>query len=99
MQAPALRPYVINERLPGTDVQTDDEWAGFLRTAIFGGNHLVGTCRMGTDPMSVVNERLQVRGIGNLRVIDASIMPRLTSAHTNAVVFAIGEKGADLLRT
>jgi len=97
MQTTAFRPYVVDERLPGPDVQSDDEWTGFLRSAVFAGNHLVGTCRMGTDPMSVVSPTLQVHGIDHLRVIDASIMPQLTSAHTNAVAFAIGEKGADLV--
>lgn len=98
MQSAAFRPYVVDERLPGPDVQRDDEWIDILRREVFGGNHLVGTCRMGTDPMAVVSPTLQVHGIGKLRVIDASIMPRLTSAHTNAVAFVIGEKGADLLR-
>jgi choline dehydrogenase len=97
MQAAAFKPYFVDERLPGPDVQTDDEWTSFLRTSVFGGNHLVGTCKMGTDPMAVVSPALKVNGVDALRVIDASIMPRLTSAHTNAVAFAIGEKGSDLL--
>lgn len=60
----------------------------------------VGTCKMGpeNDPNAVVNSKLQVYGIQNLRVVDASIMPVLPSAHTNAVVFMIGEKGADLVK-
>jgi choline dehydrogenase len=98
MQAPAFKPYVIDERLPGADVQRDDEWIDFLRRTVFGGNHLVGTCRMGMDAESVVSPTLQVHGIDRLRVIDASIMPRVPSAHTNAASFMIGEKGADLVR-
>jgi len=98
MNADAFKPYVIDERLPGPDVQQDDEWIDFLRRSVFGGNHLVGTCRMGTDPTdAVVSPELQVHGVENLRVVDASIMPNLISAHTNAVSFAIGEKGSDLL--
>ena len=94
----AFKPYVVDERLPGKDVQSDDEWVDFVRASVFGGNHLVGTCMMGKGDMAVVSPTLQVQGLTGLRVIDASIMPRLTSAHTNAVAFAIGEKGADLVR-
>lgn len=97
IQSDAFRPFIIDERLPGSDVQTDDEWTDFLRRGVFGGNHLVGTCKMGTDPAAVVSPMLQVHGVEGLRVIDASIMPNLISAHTNAAAFAIGEKGSDLL--
>lgn len=93
----AFKPYVIDERLPGTDVESDDEWIDYLRSSVFGGNHLVGTCKMGSDPDAVVSSTLQVHGVESLRVIDASIMPQLISAHTNAAAFVIGEKGADLL--
>ena len=88
---------MIDERLPGPDVQRDDEWIDFLRSGVFGGNHLVGTCKMGTDADAVVSPELRVHGIENLSVIDASIIPNLISAHTNAIAFAIGEKGADLV--
>ena len=93
----AFKPYVIDERLPGVEVQSDDEWIDFLQRSVFGGNHLVGTCKMGNDRDSVVSPTLQVQGLENLRVIDASIMPTLISAHTNAAAFVIGEKGSDLL--
>ncbi|MDX2222934.1 MAG: GMC family oxidoreductase N-terminal domain-containing protein, partial [Rhodospirillaceae bacterium] len=100
IQSQAFKPFVVDERLPGPDVQSDDEWTAFIRQSTFVGNHLVGTCKMGpaTDPAAVVDPAdLKVRGVERLRVIDASIMPVVTSAHTNAVAFAIGEKGADLV--
>lgn len=97
LQAPAFKPYVIAERLPGPQAQTDEELTAHVRQLSFGGNHLVGTCKMGRDEMAVVTPDLKVKGIENLRVIDTSIMPRVISAHTNSVAFVIGERGADLL--
>jgi choline dehydrogenase len=84
--------------LPGPAVQTDAELqraAGDLGTTIF---HPVGTCRMGTDSLAVVDDRLRVRGIAGLRVIDASVMPRITSGNTNAPTVMIAEQGADFIR-
>lgn len=85
------------EYLPGNALRTDEELAQFARTK--GGTvfHPVGTCRMGGDAHSVVDARLRVRGVERLRVIDASVMPNMTSANTNAAAILIGEKGADLL--
>ncbi len=97
MNAEAFKPFVIDERSPGSDVERDDEWIDFLRRSVFGGNHLAGTCKMGTDAAAVVSPELRVHGLENLRVIDASIIPNMISAHTNAISFAIGEKGSDLL--
>jgi choline dehydrogenase len=95
----AMKPYLDGEEYPGEDVQTDDE---MLDAARQWGNttyHVMGTCRMGpaTDPTSVVDDQLRVRGLEALRVIDASIMPQMISANLNAATMMIAEKGADML--
>jgi choline dehydrogenase len=98
MAARALARFVPEEFRPGADAQTDDELvraAAELGTTIF---HPVGTCKMGSDPMAVVDDRLRVRGVERLRVIDASIMPRITSGNTNAPVYMIAEKGSAMIR-
>ncbi|MBP6814853.1 MAG: choline dehydrogenase, partial [Burkholderiaceae bacterium] len=84
-------------RTPGASVQSDDEWLDFCRATGETVYHPTSTCRMGTDADSVVDERLRVRGVTGLRVIDASIMPAVISGNTNAAVVAIAEKGADLV--
>jgi choline dehydrogenase len=97
MAAPALAKYQPEEWRPGPSAESDADLvkaAGDLGTTIF---HPVSTCRMGPDPGSVVDERLRVRGIEGLRVIDASIMPRITSGNTNAPTYMIGEKGAEMV--
>jgi choline dehydrogenase len=80
--------------LLATDVELDE----FVRTHAGIGYPAVGTCRMGSDDEAVVDPQLRVRGVERLRVIDASVMPRLVSANTNAASIMIGEKGADLVR-
>jgi choline dehydrogenase len=97
MAAPALARYRPEEFKPGAQAQTDEELlraAGDLATTIF---HPVGTCKMGSDPLAVVDDRLRVRGIERLRVIDASVMPRITSGNTNAPTVMIAEKGAEFV--
>ena len=95
----ALQPYRPEEFLPGLASQSDDELlhaAGRIGTTIF---HPVGTCRMGpeSDPGAVVDERLRVRGIRALRVVDASVMPRITSGNTHAPTTMLAEKAADMV--
>lgn len=95
---PSFRELVTGvEYLPGNDVTTDAALEEFARTK--GGTvfHPVGTCRMGGDARSVVDERLRVRGIDGLRVVDASVMPRMVSTNTNAAAILIGEKGSALI--
>ncbi|HAK51411.1 MAG TPA: choline dehydrogenase, partial [Gammaproteobacteria bacterium] len=97
MAAQALARYSPQELKPGVGCQTEEELAqaaGDLGTTIF---HPVGTCKMGNDPMAVVDDRLQVHGVSNLRVIDASIMPSITSGNTNAPTVMIAEKGAEYI--
>ena len=85
------------ELAPGAAIQTDDQLLGFLQSNGTSCYHPVGSCTMGRDAAAVVDARLQVHGVRRLRVIDASIMPRLTSGNTNAASIMIGEKGADLV--
>jgi choline dehydrogenase len=97
MQAKALQQFNPQEWKPGTEIQTEQqllESARNLGTTIF---HPVGTCKMGNDELAVVNDRLQVHGVKNLRVIDASIMPRITSGNTNAPTVMVAEKGAQFI--
>jgi choline dehydrogenase len=97
MGARALARYEPEEFRPGPAAQSDADLAraaGELGTTIF---HPVGTCKMGADPMAVVDDVLRVHGVDRLRVIDASIMPRITSGNTNAPAYMIAEKGAALI--
>lgn len=95
--APALRKYVVAEELPGPDLRSDDDLLAYVRRSSASAYHPTGTCRMGQDIMAVVDERLRVRGLQGLRVIDASIMPTVTSTNTNAPVVMIAEKGASMI--
>jgi choline dehydrogenase len=95
---PAMARYSLRETVPGPDVTTDEQFDEFARQAGTNVFHPVGTCKMGTDPMAVVDPRLRVHGIAGLRVIDASIMPAVTTGNTNAPTIMIGEKGAAMIR-
>ena len=95
----ALKPFVMAERLPGPNVKTDEDYFNYACTHSKTDHHPVGTCRMGIDPAAVVSPRLKFNGIEGLRVADASIMPTLISANTNATAIMIGEKAADMIRT
>ena len=95
--APALKKHILEEFVPGSKHQTDTELLNVARQYSQTIYHPTSTCKMGSDEMAVVNERLQVHGIQSLRVIDASIMPEITSGNTNAPSIMIGEKGADMI--
>jgi choline dehydrogenase len=96
--APALANYVVAETVPGKDVQSDDELLHFAKQT--GGTvfHATCTCKMGRDLLAVVDDRLRVHGLQGLRVIDASVMPAVTSLNTNAPTIMIAEKGAAMVR-
>ena len=94
---PAMQPYVAEEYKPGKEARTDEDLLEFARNngaTIF---HPSGTCKMGRDPMAVVDDRLRVHGIAGLRVVDCSIMPTLVSGNTHASAVMIAEKAADLI--
>jgi choline dehydrogenase len=95
--ARALAPFRDKELFPGADAETDAACRAYLRSTITTFFHPVGTCKIGTDDMAVVDPQLKVHGIGHLRIADASVMPSVPSGHTNAPVLAIAERAASLL--
>jgi choline dehydrogenase len=97
LAAPALKPFVTEEVEPGPKVISDEDILNFCRqrgTTVY---HPTSTCRMGNDPLAVVDQRLRVRGIEGLRVVDASVMPDLMSGNTNAPTIMIAEKASDMI--
>ena len=92
-----MAPLILTEAAPGADRTTDDEIIDWVKQAAETTYHPVGTCKMGSDPMAVVDAELRVHGIAGLRIADASIMPTLTSGNTNAPSIMIGEKAADMV--
>jgi choline dehydrogenase len=97
LKAPALSSYVTEEVDPGAKVSSDEELLNFCRQRGSTVYHPTSTCRMGNDPLAVVDQRLRVRGIEGLRVVDASVMPDLVSGNTNAAVIMIAEKASDMI--
>jgi choline dehydrogenase len=97
LQAPALSPYVVEEVDPGAKISTDEELLKYCRQRGSTIYHPISTCRMGNDPLAVVDQRLRVRGIEGLRVVDGSIMPDLVSGNTNAPIVMIAEKASDMI--
>lgn len=97
LNAPIFVPYAGEEIHPGSNVQSDDEWLDYARRN--GGTvyHPVGSCKMGTDAMAVVDPQLRVHKVAGLRVVDASIMPATSSGNTNAPTMMIAEKAADMI--
>jgi choline dehydrogenase len=93
----AMRPYIVREHDPGSSCASDADLMDFLRLRGGIAYHPIGTCKMGNDASAVVDGRLRVRGIGGLRVVDASIMPTLVSGNTFAPTVMIAEKGAEMI--
>jgi choline dehydrogenase len=97
-ETPALAAVVTERRTPRVLPQSTEEWMAYLRDNVGITWHAAGTCRMGSDAEAVVDPELRVRGVGGLRVVDASVMPTTTSANTNAATIMIGERAAELIR-
>ena len=97
LAAPALKPFSAGEVYPGSNVTGDDDLLEFCRQTGSTVYHPTSTCRMGNDPLAVVDQRLRLRGIEGLRVVDASVMPDLMSGNTNAPTIMIAEKASDMI--
>tara|TARA_R110002020_G_scaffold109430_16_gene253151 strand:- start:17997 stop:19622 length:1626 start_codon:yes stop_codon:yes gene_type:complete len=97
MAQQAMQRWIVSETAPGAEIDRDTEWLDFARSNGQSIYHPVGTCAMGAGPMAVVDCRLRVHGLQGLRVVDASVMPTLPSANTQAAVMMIAEKAADMI--
>jgi choline dehydrogenase len=97
MTAPAMRGIATDEITPGVNIQSDEKMLDWIKQNAETTYHPVGTCKMGSDPMAVVDNELRVHGIEGLRIADASIMPTLTSGNTNAPSIMIGEKASRMV--
>jgi choline dehydrogenase len=98
LDTPPLAELRQAERYPGPQARSDDELLRFIRAAGQPVDHPVGTSKMGNDPLAVVDERLCVRGLQSVRVVDASIMPSIIGSTTNAPTIMIAEKAADMFK-
>lgn len=96
-QADALKDYIADEYQPGPHIRSDEELLDFIRQTAGTIFHPSGTCKMGSDPMAVVDTRLRVHGLKNIRVVDTSIMPTLVSGNTNSPTIMIAEKASDMI--
>ena len=97
LSQPSLAKHAGKEVGPGSDKQSDDELNEYIRSNAETAYHPCGTCKMGVDEMAVVDENLKVKGIQNLRIVDASVMPEIPSANLNAPTLMIAEKASDLI--
>ena len=97
MTAPAMKDVATDEIAPGVDIDADDELLDWVRKNAETTYHPIGTCKMGSDPMAVVDDQLRIHGMEGLRIADASIMPTLTSGNTNAPSIMIGEKASRMV--
>jgi choline dehydrogenase len=95
VKTPTLKALVVRETRPGPEVKTEQQIVDYIRQTTATTWHVVGSCKMGSDDMAVVDSDLRVRGIAGLRVIDSSVFPTVPSSNTNAPTIALGEKGAD----
>jgi choline dehydrogenase len=97
MHAPAMRPYIESEYEPGPGYATEADLLRHIRERASTIYHPTSTCRMGEDDAAVVDTRLNVRGVGRLRVVDGSVMPTVVSGNTNAAIIMLAEKAADMI--
>lgn len=97
LSQPAMRAFVAKEEVPGDSVKTDEDIKNFILQKAESVYHSAGSCKMGVDPLAVVDPQLRVHGIKNLRVIDSSIMPTITGSNIHAPTVMIAEKGADMI--
>jgi choline dehydrogenase-like flavoprotein len=95
---PSLQKYIKRMHLPGDDVTSTAEFQDYARRFGRTSYHPCSTCRMGSDEMAVVDPKLRVRGLENIRICDSSVMPSLIGSNTNAATIMIGEKASDLIR-